>query len=1080
MAQTGLWQDVSRNAMTAAAAPRIEPGSGRVVRLNQTILRDLLARAPMEFTPAARAAQVVITIPMPDGSFARFRIQESPISMPEPSGKPSEFRSYSGQGIDDPTATLRFDISSAGFHAQIISSGQSVYVDPYSVGDTTNYISYWKGDLRKGAAGDAARPECLASDILASQSASALAHPDHGGGSGGGGGESANGSKLRPYRTAIAATGEYTTFHAGGSTGDEAKTKALNAMKVTMNRVNGIWERDAAIRYVLLPDAEQFKIIYLDANTDPYTGNDASAQAEENQASLDAVITDANYDIGHVFSTAPGGVGAAGVCVTGGKARGATGSPTPMGDAFDVDYVAHEIIHQWGGNHTFNDNANSQCGGGNRTAPGAYEPGSGSTLASYAGICGPANLQKNSDDYFHSGSIAEIMAFAISTATCAQQTDTGNTPPTVTAPTEFTIPRSTPFTLTAAANDADGDTITYGWEQFDLGNPSPPETDDGTRPIFRPYKPTTSPSRTFPSLPYILNNANNPPATYTGTSPMGAVCEVDQTCLIGETMPVTTRTMKFRVFVRDNRLSGGGTNFANTNVNVRADAGPFALTAPNGGGTLTGQQTVTWDVNGTNGGAVNAANVKITLSTDGGQTFPTTLAASTPNDGTANVTMPDNTASTTCRIKVEAVGNIFFDVSDANFTITATEPQPTPTPSATPTPEPTATPVPTATPSATPTPSPSATPTVQFDSTNVTVKEDTGEAKLTVTRSGNTSGTTTVNYATADGTAKAGEDYTAESGTVTFAPNETSKEITIPVSNDPSDEPAETFAVNLSPSPQARASSGVQAAAAESSSANITIQDDDEPTTLGNIATRARVATGGNVLIGGFIITGNEPKKVIVRAIGPSLGFEGALANPRLEMFDANGESFAVNDNWQDAPNRQEIILSTIAPTNPQESAYLNTLAPGNYTAVVSGVDGGTGIGVVEVYDLDREADSKLANIATRGVVQTGSNVMIGGLIVLGNTPQRVIVRAIGPSLEVEGKLLNPALQLVDANGDPVAFNDNWRNDQQAEIEATTIPPKNDAEAAIVRTLAPGQYTAIVSGVGETTGVALVEVYALN
>jgi hypothetical protein len=249
---------------------------------------------------------------------------------------------------------------------------------------------------------------------------------------------------------------------------------------------------------------------------------------------------------------------------------------------------------------------------------------------------------------------------------------------------------------------------------------------------------------------------------------------------------------------------------------------------------------------------------------------------------------------------------------------------------------------------------------------------------------------------------------------------------------------------------------------------------------LVNISTRLRVETGENVLIGGIIVTGEQPKKVIVRAIGPSIALTGALANPQLEIFDASGELFASNDNWQEAPNRQEITDSSIAPTHQLEAAVLASLAPGAYTAVVSGVNGGTGIGLVEAYDVDRGAVSELANISSRGVVQKADNVMIGGLIIRGGIAQKVIVRAIGPSLPVAGKLADPLLELYDRNGVVLQANDNWRNDQEAEITATTIPPDENAEAAIVRTLPPGEYTAIVRGVGDTTGVALVEVYALD
>ena len=923
-ASNNIWQDVKESSITVSGLRQIIPQSYRTVRLDQNRLTQLLAQAPLEFTDEARTNPAVITLPMPDGSFARFQIQESPISLPDPSGASSEFMSYSGQGIDDRTASVRLDVSPAGFHAQILSASETVYIDPYSTNDTINCISYYKSDLQRNGA----RPECFApisdhfgllgtpgisrSPTLAGLTPSA-----------------ANGATLRSYRTAIAATGEYTTFfRQAGDTDDQAKARALTAIKTTMNRVNGIWGRDVAVRYVLLADVDELKIIYTDGATDPYTNNDANKLTDENQTNLDNVITDPNYDIGHVFATSPGGVGGGGVCLTGQKAIGATGINMPVGDAFDVDFVAHEIIHQWQGNHTFNESVAGSCTPGNRNAATAYEPGSGSTVASYAGICDPANLQASSDDYFHGGSIAEILNFAKNTATCNASTPTGNTPPTVTAPASFTIPQNTPFTLTATASDPNGDTLTYGWEEFDLGTASPPNSDDGTRPIFRPYRPATSPSRTFPSLTYILNNANNPPMTFTGTSPTGAICANGETCISGEVMPTTTRTMNFRVTVRDNRAGGGGINDATTQVNVRADSGPFVVTAPNTAVTVAGgsQLNVTWNVANTNAAPVSATNVKISLSTDGGNTFPTVLVASTANNGSATVTVP-NVPTTTARIKVEAVDNIFFDISDTNFTITG-------------------------------------------------------------------------------------------NGT---------------------------------------------------------------PTVLANISTRLPVGTGDNVLIAGFIVTGNQNKKVIVRAIGPSLTLAGKLADPTLELHDASGALLESNDNWVDSPNKQAIIDSTIPPPNDAESAIVRSVPPGNYTAIERGVNNGTGIGVVEAYDLDTAANSKLANISTRGLVQTGDNVLFAGTIVVGQASQKVIIRALGPSTGVPGAMADPTLELHDVNGALLETNDNWVDspNKQAIIDST-IPPPNNAESAIVRILAPGNYTAIVRGVNNSTGIAVVEVYALN
>ncbi len=275
--------------------------------------------------------------------------------------------------------------------------------------------------------------------------------------------------------------------------------------------------------------------------------------------------------------------------------------------------------------------------------------------------------------------------------------------------------------------------------------------------------------------------------------------------------------------------------------------------------------------------------------------------------------------------------------------------------------------------------------------------------------------------------------------------------------------------------------------------------------TLANIATRGQVQTGANVLIGGFIVTGDSPKKVLLRAIGPSLSdatppVPGVLADPVLELHEPDG-TVITNDNWKlnsDGSSQQtEIEATTIPPTNDAESAIVATLDPlnpavpgsGAYTAIVSGKNGGTGVGLVEMYDLDLLGTSVLANISTRGFVGTDANVLIGGLIILGASPQEVLVRAIGPSLtalHVDGALADPVLELHDSSGNTIATNDNWKvkssdgSSQQAEIEATTVPPTNDAESAILMTLPAGAYTAIVRGQNNTTGVALVEVFQID
>ena len=237
------------------------------------------------------------------------------------------------------------------------------------------------------------------------------------------------------------------------------------------------------------------------------------------------------------------------------------------------------------------------------------------------------------------------------------------------------------------------------------------------------------------------------------------------------------------------------------------------------------------------------------------------------------------------------------------------------------------------------------------------------------------------------------------------------------------------------------------------------------------------------MLIAGFIITGSQSKKVVLRGIGPSLPIADKLLDPVLELHDSFAGIIAKNDNWQSSSDKQAIIDTGIPPTNDNESAIVATLNPGAYTLILFGANGETGVALVEVYDLDRTVDSKLANISTRGFVQTGDNVLIGGMIVLGTESTKTILRAIGPSLAsagISGGLADPTLELHDGNGTIIASNDNWRSDQEAEIIATTIPPKNDAESAIVQTLAPGSYTAIVRGTNNTMGVALVESYQLD
>ena len=653
----GLWQDVAETSVKRVATRSIVPSRYRTLTLDNTALTALLGNAPLESQQDVRSSAVTLTLPLPDGQYAEFRIVESPIMQPGLAAKYPLIRTYLGQGITDPGATLRFDVTPKGFRAQILSAAGAVYIDPYQPGDTSNYIAYAKRDYAR-----AAEPrQCTVRDAHGAERTEPMSEigisPQP---------QVSSGGTLRTYRLALSATGEYTAFH-GGTVAD-----ALGGMVSTMNRVDGIYEREVGVRMVLVDNTDLN--IYTNASTDPFTNNDGVSLLDENQWAIDKYIGSANYDIGHVFSTGGGGIAGLGsVCQEGGKANGVTGSSAPRGDAYDVDYVAHEMGHQFGGPHTFNSQVSS-CGGGNREATDAYETGSGITVMAYAGICGSENLQGNSEDYFHRSSLNRIFTFIAGDGNCGVSTSTGNTPPIVSTAAAFTIPARTPFTLTATGSDADGDPITYLWEEMDLGAATTGTlSDNGTRPLFRSFDPTTDPTRIFPSLRFILNNANVVPAT----APLpGTTTPARYT---GELLPTTSRTLNFRVTVRDNRAGGGGTNEASTVLTVNNTAGPFAVTAPNTAVTWAAgsAQTVTWNVASTNVAPVNTTNVNIKLSLDGGYTWPKTLATGVTNNGTANVTIPaDTAASTQARVKVEAAGNVYFDISDANFVITGTNTAP--------------------------------------------------------------------------------------------------------------------------------------------------------------------------------------------------------------------------------------------------------------------------------------------------------------------------------------------------------------------------------------------------------------------
>ncbi|MFO7526455.1 MAG: M12 family metallo-peptidase [Ignavibacteriaceae bacterium] len=626
-----LWEDIQESSIELTGSRLITPLSYRTIKLNIATMQNLLSSAPMEKVTPLSQSQTMISLPVPDGSLNSFYFVESPVMEEGLAADFPEIKTFVGRGIDDPYAWVRFDFTPHGFHAMVRTVNGSYFIDPHNQGDIENYISYYVSDfVKKGFDRDC---EVILDENIIDEMNFLLE----------GGLDTPTGPQLRTYRLACATTGEYTAFHGG------TVPLGLAAVVTAVNRVTGVYETELAIRMELV--ANNNLIIYTDPNTDPYTNNNGVTMLTQNQSNLDAVIGNANYDVGHVFSTGGGGVAGLGVvCRAGLKARGVTGLPQPIGDPFYIDYVAHEMGHQYGANHTFNGSAGS-CSGSNRNPSTAYEPGSGSTIMAYAGICSPQNLQNNSDPYFHVASFDEIVAYTNfgSGNGCAAITNTGNNPPIVTVPAGgFTIPINTPFELTGSAVDPNGHPLVYSWEEWDLGPAGHPNTPSGDAPIFRVFNPVTSPTRIFPRLQNLLNNTQT----------------------IGEILPSYSRNLKFRLVVRDNQPLAGGVDYAQVNFAVTAAAGPFLVTYPNTNVTLPGLSTVnvTWDVANTNASPVSVSNVNILLSVDGGQTYQYTLASGTPNDGNQDVVLPDH-ESTTARIKVQAVGNVFFDISNVNFTI---------------------------------------------------------------------------------------------------------------------------------------------------------------------------------------------------------------------------------------------------------------------------------------------------------------------------------------------------------------------------------------------------------------------------
>lgn len=640
-----FWLEVEQNDLKVNGERQIIPERYLTLKLDEAAMRQLLDNAPMEFTPEVKNNPVIILLPKPNGTYERFSLMESPMVEQALLDQYPDLKTWSAQGMDTPGATAKIDFTHKGFHAMVLSAGGDWFIDPYHNKTTEYYISYYKKDLKNRIHSFECHTESQGLDQINQNKKKLQIKKDA---SFAGKGQAPNNiaarfgdCEFRTYRLALAATGEYTQFHGG------TVASALAAQVTAMNRVNGIYERDFALRMNII--ANNNLIIYTNASTDPYTNSSGSTMLGENQSNLTAVIGSANYDIGHVFSTGGGGIASLNSpCSANNKARGVTGLPSPIGDPFYIDYVAHEMGHQWGGNHTFNNCA----GSGNNTS--GVETGSGVTIQAYAGICGSTNVQSNSDAMFHAYSIQEMYSFITGNGNnCAVTSATANNFPDILTNTPSqAIPKSTPFMLTCTATDLDGDSLlTYSWEQMNAGSPAsaPPVSSATSGPLFRTFLPTSEPTRYFPRLTDLVNNI----------SPTW------------EVLPGVARTMNFRLIVRDNYAGAGCNDHVDIALTVDGNAGPFTVTYPSASGiTLFGfaQETITWNVSGTDAGAVNCPDVDILLSLDGGLTYTDTIAIAVPNTGSYSALIP-NTPTTTARIMVKGSGRAFFDISNNNFTI---------------------------------------------------------------------------------------------------------------------------------------------------------------------------------------------------------------------------------------------------------------------------------------------------------------------------------------------------------------------------------------------------------------------------
>jgi hypothetical protein len=608
-ADAALWQDIQARSTTAAT--------------DTTALKHYRLLALDEAQLPAQAALPTLSLPLPDGGFAQVTATPSEVLAPEIAAQHPDIQTWKVVGTDGKVISGVLDITPQGFHAMLdMANGDTLFIDPQANGTTRQYRSFrksanWETFQRSDWTCNGAAHSTLPSFSpirpvdTAARTVAAKA-----------------GETLHTYRIAMAATGEYTAYHGGQS-------EAYSSIVTTVNRINQIYERDLSIRLVLVSGTN---VVYRDANTDPYSNHNPALMLEENTTLLNKVIGSANYDIGHVLATDGGGLASVATVCGAYKAEGATGLTDPKGESFIVDYVAHEIGHQLGATHTFNGILGA-CAGNNRAGATAYESGSGSSIMGYTGLCNGDNLQADSDGMMHSASIQQIQDYLHngSGASCASKLSLNNSNPTANAGANYTIPAGTPFLLNGTGADANGNTLSYSWEQVDAGTVSKVNIDMGDNALIRAHLPMATPLRTIPQLSDLIGRVQS----------------------AGEVLPVTTRTLNFRLLVRD---GVGGTGYDDMRINVQNTGSAFSVTAPTSTALAAGSvQNVAWNVAGTTQPPINCSAVDIAISGDNGVTF-TTLLSNTPNDGNATITLPNNVGAKTY-VRVKCSDNIFFALS---------------------------------------------------------------------------------------------------------------------------------------------------------------------------------------------------------------------------------------------------------------------------------------------------------------------------------------------------------------------------------------------------------------------------------